>query len=99
MPLPSRKVQIQIQCVMCRVVISHTKSRWRPVPSSVPQGLILEPVPFNFFSKGLDERTACTLNKFADNAKLGGVDDIADGCAPIQRNLEKLEKWADRNLI
>lgn len=97
--VPSRIVQIPMQCVVCRVVISHMKSSWRPITGGVPPGLILEPVLFNIFSYDLDDRTACTLNKFADNAKLGGVVDTPDDCAAVQRDLETLEKWADRDLI
>ncbi|PKU47312.1 rna-directed dna polymerase from mobile element jockey-like [Limosa lapponica baueri] len=46
----------------------------------------------------LDERTKCTLSKFADT-KLGGVAGTPEGCATIQRDLGRLESWAEKNLM
>ena len=31
--------------------------------------------------------------------KLGGVVDRPDGCAAVQKDLDRLEKWSDRNLM
>ncbi|KAK4824386.1 hypothetical protein QYF61_014046 [Mycteria americana] len=71
----------------------------RDMVNYVPKGSVLGPILFNIFMNGLDDGAECTLSKFPDDAKLGRVADTPESHAAIQRDLKRLEKWADLNLI
>ena len=46
------------------------------------------------FIKNLNKETECTTRKPVENSKIS----MLKGRAAVQRDIKRLEKWADRNL-
>lgn len=75
---------------------------WRSVSSSVPQGqywVHSYPASSLMICMIVKGRAWSTLSKFADDTKMGWVVSISEGHSVIQRDLDRLEKWGDNNLI
>jgi len=67
--------------------------------SGIPQGSVLGLTLFNILVSHMASVSECTLGKFADDTKLCGVVNTPEEWDAIQRDLDRLVRWAHVNLM
>jgi len=72
---------------------------WGPPTCGVPQGSVLQLALINIFVGDMGTGTECTLTQFTNGTKLSGAVNILEGRDAIQRDLDRLERWAHANLM
>jgi len=84
---------------MQRFTVKDSMSNWKQIKSVVPQGSVQGAILFNIFISGIDSGIMCRFSKFVDDIKLSIAVPSLEGRDAIQRDFDRLEKWAHVNLM
>ncbi|GAB0181449.1 mitochondrial enolase superfamily member 1 [Grus japonensis] len=79
--------------------VAHgSMSKWKLVMSNVTtQGSVLEAILSKIFIRDTDSGIQYSLSNFVDNTKLCAVVDLLEERDAVQRDLDRLERWAHVN--
>ena len=82
-----------------RVMVNEIPSRWEPVLSGIPQGLVLGPVLFIIYINSMTDVVQSPLLLFADDATLYREISTVEDQLVLQKDLEELRTWSKTSLL
>lgn len=88
-------LQNRFQYVSCRGYVSESF----PALSGVPQGSVLGPLLFNIYMNDLSSALSIDHLLYADDLKLFTRVEVVEDCMLLQRALDDVQCWCDRNKL
>lgn len=82
-----------------RILDKSSKSTLNVLTAGVSWGSVLASILLSNFNRDLEEELECMLVKVVNDTKLEVAVNITEVKIAFQRDLGKLEKWADRNFV
>ena len=82
-----------------RVVLRHGSSKWEPVISGVPQGIIFGPLLFLFYINDMPSLIQNTATMFAGDTKLCAIIESREDRHRLQQDLYHLSAWSRKWLL
>ena len=80
-----------------RVIFLGASSDWIPVTSGVPQGSVLGPILFNFFTSDLPSHVKSSLPQYADDTVLYRTIRCEGDSYILQNDLNAISRWCSDN--
>ena len=78
------------------VLVNGSKSPWSPITRSIPQGNVLGPVLFVFYTNDMPDIVDSHIHIFADDTKIFGQMTAQSDHVTMQTYLRQLEAWTKK---
>ena len=79
------------------VLVDRVKSKWSEIVSGIPQGSVLGPILFLIYISDIGEGLTAQTLVYVDDTKVKQKVNTEEDVENLQRELEKLDKWANDN--